>query len=252
MPNPELKRLAFFLPSTFTGLNMACGFASVLLSINHRFYAACLVIVLGAIFDSVDGRIARLTGTQSCFGEQFDSISDVVTFGVAPAILVYFRFLSELGRLGAVVGFLFLLCGALRLARFNANIDRVGSDYFQGLPIPAAAAGMVGITLLSLEFEAVVDQPYIVCGYILFYSVLMISNIPFNSFKGFQKDSKKKKWILILIFLLALLTFIFEHYMVMLIINMYVITSLIHFIRKGGSVHDVFHWNYENEENECS
>ena len=131
------KRLAFFLPNTFTALNMACGFFSIILGYQGQFYQAAMILGLGAIFDSVDGRVARMTGTQSVFGEQFDSISDVVSFGVAPAFLVYNKFFINLGRIGLVTSFIFLLCGALRLARFNANIDKVSSNFFQGLPIPS-------------------------------------------------------------------------------------------------------------------
>ena len=92
------KRWAFFLPNTFTALNMACGFYSIILSYRGDFYFAAMILLLGAIFDSVDGRVARMTGTQSPFGEQFDSISDVVSFGAAPAFLVFNKFLSPLAR----------------------------------------------------------------------------------------------------------------------------------------------------------
>ena len=121
---PGGQKFAFFLPNTFTALNMACGFSAILFSFNGKFYNACLALILGAIFDLVDGRLARLTGTQSTFGEQFDSLSDLVCFGVAPAFLVYNCFFSEIGKLGLVVSFFYLLCGALRLARFNSNIEK--------------------------------------------------------------------------------------------------------------------------------
>ena len=136
---PDKKKLAFFLPNSFTALNLACGFFSILLSFKGEFYFACIVLGLGAIFDSVDGRVARLTGTQSSFGEQFDSLSDLISFGMAPSFLVFNRFLSESGRVGVIVAFFYLLCGALRLARFNANINKVSSTFFQGLPIPSGA-----------------------------------------------------------------------------------------------------------------
>ena len=114
------KRLAFFLPNIFTGLNMACGFASMVLASRGLHYEAAMILILGAIFDSVDGRVARLTGTSSSFGEQFDSLSDAVSFGVAPAFLIFNKYLSQYGRLGAVISFVYLLCAALRLARFNS------------------------------------------------------------------------------------------------------------------------------------
>jgi len=128
-----------------------------------------MLLVLGAIFDSVDGRVARITHTQSAFGEQFDSISDVVTFGVAPAFLVYNKFFITAGRLGLVTSFIFLLCGALRLARFNANIDKVSSDFFQGLPIPSGALALVGLTLFSLEYPEINTFTPVFVVYVLFF-----------------------------------------------------------------------------------
>jgi CDP-diacylglycerol--serine O-phosphatidyltransferase len=93
------KKLAFFLPNIFTAMNIGCGFVAIMLSMNGEFYKGCMFIFLGAIFDSVDGRVARLTGTSSAFGEQFDSMSDLISFGLAPAIMFYHRFLSDSGRL---------------------------------------------------------------------------------------------------------------------------------------------------------
>jgi CDP-diacylglycerol--serine O-phosphatidyltransferase len=143
------KKLSFFLPNIFTALNMACGFASITLSIEGRFESACILLILGAIFDSVDGRIARITGTSSHFGEQFDSMSDLISFGAAPSFLLYQKYLHQYERLGAVIAFLYILCGALRLARFNANIEKIRSDFFQGLPIPGAAMALIGFILFS-------------------------------------------------------------------------------------------------------
>ena len=143
----DAKRIAFFLPNTFTALNMACGFSSVLFSFRGEFYYASMILLLGAIFDLVDGRVARLMNAQSTFGEYFDSLSDVVSFGVAPAFIMYNCFFKDFGRIGQVVAFVYLLCGALRLARFNANIEKVSSNFFQGLPIPMAALALVGLVL---------------------------------------------------------------------------------------------------------
>ena len=130
---------------------------------------------MGALFDSVDGRVARLTGTQSSFGEQFDSLSDLISFGMAPAMIYYFKFLAGSGRPGMVVAFIFLLCGALRLARFNANIDKVSSDYFQGLPIPGAATAVIGFILLSVAFPNI--------GFLDYSNSLSFTLRPFNDFQ---------------------------------------------------------------------
>ncbi len=179
-----MKKIAFFLPNIFTALNMACGFVAGIYSWKGEFYIGCMFIFLGGIFDSVDGRVARMTGTQSSFGEQFDSLSDIISFGIAPSLMVYNRFFFDMGKEGLVLSFLFLLCGALRLARFNANIEKVSSDYFQGLPIPSAAMAVIGYILLSLDFPSLVENKILSAVYVVFYSLLMISNIPFYSFKN--------------------------------------------------------------------
>jgi CDP-diacylglycerol--serine O-phosphatidyltransferase len=246
----ESKRIAFFLPNTFTALNMACGFLSVIYSFQGEFYKACMILFLGAIFDSVDGRIARITGTQSQFGEQFDSISDVISFGIAPALLAYNRFFFGLGRVGIVVTFIFCLCGALRLARFNANIEKVSSEYFQGLPIPAAAMAVIGYVLLSLEFPMIADWNYISIAYVLLYGVLMISNIPFYSFKNSAWVRNHKKAMLFFIFLMIALTFMHEHIMIPGVMSIYVVISLIYFFTHKGELSNVFEWKNEEKDND--
>lgn len=244
------RRLAFFLPNTFTALNMACGFFSIILGWKGEFYQASMILLLGAIFDSVDGRVARMTGTQSAFGEQFDSISDVVSFGVAPAFLVYNKFFSDLGRIGLITSFIFLLCGALRLARFNANIDKVSSEYFQGLPIPSGALAMVGLTLFSSVVPEIMDYRPILIGYVLFYSFLMISNIPFNSFKKSEWVRKHKKRVLFIIFSVIILTFLYEEIMIGGVILLYVLGSLIYFFKNKGAMDDMFNWKSEHDDDD--
>ncbi len=242
------RRLAFFLPNTFTALNMACGFFSIILGWKGEFYSASMLLVLGAIFDSVDGRVARMTHTQSAFGEQFDSISDVVTFGVAPAFLVYNKFFFDLGRIGLITSFIFLLCGALRLARFNANIDKVSSDFFQGLPIPSGALAMVGLVLFSIKYPILNDfSPFLIL-YVLFFAFLMISNIPFNSFKKSEWVRLHKKRVLAIIFLLMILTSVEEEIMIGFIINVYVFASLLYFMKNKGKLDDMFQWKNEDDE----
>ncbi len=241
------KRWAFFLPNTFTALNMACGFTAILHGFNGEFYKACMFIVLGAIFDSVDGRIARLTNTQSSFGEQFDSMSDLVSFGVSPAIVYYFRFLNNSGRIGMIAAFFFVLCGALRLARFNANIDKVKSDYFQGLPIPGGATATISLILISLNFPEVENFKILTLGYIFFYSALMISNIPFPSFKNSEWVKNHRKQALMIIFLVLASLFVYEEIMIPVIISFYVIASLVYFLTHKEKFQGIFHWKEEAE-----
>jgi len=240
------KKLAFFLPNTFTALNMACGFMSIILSWKGEFYNAAMILLLGSIFDSVDGRVARMTGTQSVFGEQFDSLSDLISFGAAPAFMVYNRFFIDLGRLGFIISFIYLICGALRLARFNANIEKVSSDFFQGLPIPSGALGVVGLVLVSLEIDVINQNKTIALVYVFLFSILMISNIPFYSFKNSQFVKKNKKIVFIFILLTLLVTFLYEEIMIGSIINIYVMGSLFYYITHKSSFEDMFNWKNEN------
>ena len=241
------RRWAFFLPNTFTALNMGCGFIAILHGFHGEFYKACMFIVLGALFDSVDGRVARMTNTQSSFGEQFDSLSDLVSFGVSPAMVYYFRFLSDSGRPGMVAAFFFMLCGALRLARFNANIGHVKSDYFQGLPIPGGACAVVSMILISLNIPEIVNMKPLTVGYVLFYAALMISNIPFPSFKKSEWVSKHKKQVLMLIFILIASLFIYEEIMIPIIITLYVVSTLVYFITHRKKFEGIFEWKEEPE-----
>ena len=243
----ENRRLAYFIPNTFTALNMACGFGAILFAFHGKFYQACMFIVLGAIFDSVDGRIARMTNTQSSFGEQFDSLSDLVSFGVSPAIVYYFRFLSEAGRPGMVACFFFMLCGALRLARFNANIDKNKSDYFQGLPIPGGATAVISLIFLSSTFPVIIEYKALTVLYLLFYAALMISNIPFPSFKKSEWVKNHRKQVLMIIFLIIASLFIYEEVMIPAIITFYVVASLIYWMTHLKKFQGIFDWKDEPE-----
>ena len=223
--------IAYFIPNTFTAVNMGCGFFAILFAQKGMFYHASMLLVVASLFDSVDGRVARLTGTESSFGEQFDSICDVISFGVAPSILVYYKFLIPYGRLGIIISFLFCLAGCLRLARFNANIDEVDPAYFQGLPIPAGALALVGYTLLASEFSFPFPQVYFSVPYVLLFSYLMISNIPFYSFKKASFVKKYSKQMLLLVILVISLVFIYEELMLFAVMVAYVIGCLIHALK---------------------
>jgi CDP-diacylglycerol---serine O-phosphatidyltransferase len=243
MGDRKLDKFAFFLPNIFTAMNIACGFIAIMYSMNDEFYRACMFIFLGAIFDSVDGRVARLTGTSSAFGEQFDSMSDLVSFGVAPAIIFYNRFLQDSGRLGMLVAFLFLLCAALRLARFNANISKVKSNYFQGLPSPGGAMAVLGYILISLEFPTLLMSKYIAMPYITFYALLMISNIPFPSFKGSPWVKNNRRKVLFLIFVMLGSLFVYEEVMIAVIITIYVIASMLYVLTHKDKFAGIFDWD---------
>lgn len=248
MAERKFDKFVFFIPNIFTAMNIGCGFVAIMYSIKGDFYKACMFIFLGAIFDSVDGRIARLTGTSSSFGEQFDSLSDLISFGMAPAIIFYNRFLLDTGRLGMVIAFLYLLCGALRLARFNANISKVKTDYFQGLPIPGAALAVLSYILVSLDFPGPFMHIYFAIPYIVFYALLMITNLPFPSFKNSEWVKKNRKKVLFLIFIIISSLFIYEQVMIPVIISAYVLGSLGYVALHRKKFHGVFDWDEEQEE----
>ena len=243
------RRLSFFLPNIFTALNLGCGFACIIFAMGGKVYESSMIILLGAIFDSVDGRVARMTGTQSHFGEQFDSVSDAISFGMAPSLMVYIFFLQEMGRVAMLGCFLFLLCGVLRLARFNANIQRINHNYFQGLPIPAAALGLAGLSLWSLNCPEIKQHPPIILGYIAFLSFLMISNIAFLSLKSSEWTRKYKKASLFIVFLIIMALFTNEEIMIGIIINAYILYSLLHFALNRKKMEYLFNWT-NGEENE--
>ena len=242
------RKWAYFLPNTFTALNMGCGFTAILQGFQGEFYKACMFIFLAAIFDSVDGRVARMTNTQSRFGEQFDSLSDLISFGVAPAFIYYFRFLTDSGRPGMVAAFFFILCGALRLARFNANIDANKSDYFQGLPIPSGAIAALSLVLVSINLPELAYYKPLTLGYLLFYAALMISNIPFPSFKNSDWVKNHKKQVLMIIFLVIASLFVYEEIMIPALITFYVIASLLYFVTHKDKFEGIFEWKEEEPE----
>jgi CDP-diacylglycerol--serine O-phosphatidyltransferase len=194
------KRRGFYLlPSLFTVANMFCGFLSIVESSRGHFERASILILIAIFADILDGRIARLTGTVSQFGEEFDSLADVTSFGVAPALLAYQWGLWEVPRVGMAVAFLFLVAGSIRLARFSSQHPE--SLDFIGLPIPAGAGS---ISMLVLTSPTPVTQPWfipVVVAFVLSLSLLMVSNLPYTS--GKQLDLRRK-WPAPALFLIAL------------------------------------------------
>ncbi len=207
--NDRIRRGIYLLPNLFTTMNMFCGFYAMVAAINGKFVAAAYAIVIAGIFDNLDGKIARATQSTSQFGVEFDSLADLVSFGVAPGLLMYQWVLSPLGRIGWLAAFLFVACGALRLARFNTQVGTVSSKHFVGLPIPAAA-GMNAVMVLFCHKIGMADQipPLIILIMLYSLSFLMVSTIKYPSFKNAALFRNKNfnmlvTAILILIFIAA-------------------------------------------------
>ncbi|NDA23744.1 MAG: CDP-diacylglycerol--serine O-phosphatidyltransferase, partial [Betaproteobacteria bacterium] len=186
-------RGVYWLPNLLTTASLFCGFTSIVQGMNHRFDLAAILCFCALIFDSLDGRVARWTGTTSAFGEQYDSLSDMVSFGAAPALIMYEWALKGLGKFGWVAAFVYVAGAALRLARFNTNLGVVDKRFFQGLPSPAAAAMVVGLIWAFTELEAsnLVEwrgPDLALLGWLLtvYAGLTMVSNAPFYSFKTFN------------------------------------------------------------------
>ncbi|HPS94009.1 MAG TPA: CDP-diacylglycerol--serine O-phosphatidyltransferase, partial [Deltaproteobacteria bacterium] len=174
------KRAVPFLPNFITALSLFCGFYSIMFSLKGNYYMASIFILISGFIDGIDGRVARMTNSTSEFGKEFDSLSDLVAFGVAPAILVYLWELSSYGKFGFIASFLFVACGALRLARFNIDTSG-GMTHFTGLPIPLAAAAVSSTYLLTGLTGSFPALTILVGVYVL--SFLMVSSIQYPSFK---------------------------------------------------------------------
>ena len=174
----------YILPNLFTLAALFGGFYAIVMAMNGRFDQAAVGVFCAMVLDSLDGRVARMTNTQSAFGEQMDSLSDMVSFGAAPALIAYVWGLTSLGRWGWIGAFVYCACAALRLARFNVNTAVVDKRFFQGLPSPAAAALVAGF--IYLMNDAAIDSfgvRWITFGLMLFAGLTMVTNLPFYSFK---------------------------------------------------------------------
>jgi CDP-diacylglycerol--serine O-phosphatidyltransferase len=172
------------LPNMVTLAALFGGFYAVVMAMNGRYDLATVAIFASMVLDSLDGRVARMTNTQSAFGEQMDSLSDMVSFGAAPALIAYEWTLRGLGRWGWIAAFVYCACAALRLARFNVNTGVVDKRYFQGLPSPAAAALVAGFIWLMTETGVKPDDvSWIMFALTLYSGLTMVTNVPFYSFK---------------------------------------------------------------------
>jgi CDP-diacylglycerol---serine O-phosphatidyltransferase len=185
-PTPRHKGI-YVLPNLFTLAALFGGFYSIVMAMNERFDLAAIGVFCAMVLDSLDGRVARMTNTQSEFGAQMDSLADMVSFGAAPALIVYEWALRGLGRWGWIAAFVYCACAALRLARFNVNTAVVDKRFFQGLPSPAAAALVIGFMWVMLELGIggrEVAWPMFAVA--LFSGLTMVTNVPFFSFKDMQ------------------------------------------------------------------
>lgn len=203
MPNFNMRdsenrhRSIYLLPNAFTTAALFAGFYAVVQAMNDRFETAAIAIFVAMVLDGMDGRVARLTNTQSAFGEQYDSLSDMTSFGVAPALVAYEWILQDLGRWGWLAAFVYVAGAALRLARFNTNIAVVDKRFFQGLPSPAAAALVAGFVWLAIDNKLPIHDSimaWVAFGLTTYAGVAMVSNAPFFSGKSFALGRSVPFW----------------------------------------------------------
>ncbi|MFZ9140878.1 MAG: CDP-diacylglycerol--serine O-phosphatidyltransferase [Burkholderiaceae bacterium] len=188
--NPRRRQSIYLLPNLFTTACLFSGFYAIVMAMNSQFAHASVAIFVAMVLDSLDGRVARLTNTTSDFGANYDSLADMVSFGVAPALIAYEWALQGMGKLGWLAAFIYVAGAALRLARFNTNAAVIDKRFFQGLPSPAAAALVAGFIWLVTDLRetrfithAVTDLRWLVWGLTVYAGVTMVSSVPFYSFK---------------------------------------------------------------------
>lgn len=209
------KKGIYLLPNLFTTGAMFAGYYSIISSINGKYELAAISVFIAALLDGLDGRVARLTNTQSAFGEQYDSLSDLVSFGLAPSLLVYNWSLNSLsqihpimGKIGWLAAFIYAACGAMRLARFNVQIEAVDKAYFQGLASPAAAAVICSFVWVAVDHEFSGESlRFVVLPLTIIVGLLMVSRFRYYSFKTLPfKESVPFAWIIALMLIFVLLT----------------------------------------------
>ena len=210
---PVVSRGVYLAPNLITTLSLLSGFFSILSSTQGHFYKASLAIFLSAILDGADGRVARMLNAQSPFGEQYDSLADMLAFGVAPAILIYSFALQPLGRVGIGCAFIFTACAAFRLARFNVQIGEVDKKYFVGLASPLAAILVTSAVMVAIDHNYWIGQydgqvMVIAAIWVVICGLLMVSNIKYYSFKEF--DRKKVPFVALIIGVLVMAIVLYD------------------------------------------
>lgn len=235
-----VQRSKFALPSILTLFSVACGFSSVVMSINaagerpaQYFLVAAALLVLAGVFDALDGRVARATNTATEFGVQLDSLADVVSFGMAPAILAYRYGFFQIGlsdhlvrNLGWAACFFFVACGALRLARFNVQVGQVDPRYFVGMPIPAGAACVASVILCWPDPPALPRNAYLFAVMLVLVALLMVSTVRFPSFKKKPRTSRGTMWATVGLVALICLLIVFRERFFLGFLGFFILLSL--------------------------
>ena len=198
------RKGVYLLPNLFTTGALFAGFYAIIAATNGAFEPAAVAIFIAMIFDGLDGRVARMTNTQSEFGAQYDSLSDCISFGVAPALVAYSWMLHNLGKIGWMVAFIYAACAALRLARFNVQIETADKRFFTGLPSPSAAGLVAGMVWLgtSIDIDRTSSMFAIMAALVTGYAAaMMVSNVKYNSFKELDVKGRVPFFVILAIVL---------------------------------------------------
>lgn len=222
----EKNKFVFLLPNLMTAVSLFLGILSVFASVKGEFDKAGIFIFLSLIFDGLDGRIARLTGTCSKFGVEFDSLADLVAFGVAPAMLVYFAAGHDFGRAGVLAAGFFVVFGAIRLARFNVQSECSEPNMFIGLPIPSAAVFMACWTMLLSSCNVIGEYKGALITASFVVSLLMVSNIRYASFKKMQLSKQALMKIFVLVLVVFAVMYLYFLETLTAIITLFVISGI--------------------------
>lgn len=201
--NGSKHRGIYLLPNMLTTAGLFSGFYAIVASMNGQFQMAAIAIFIAMVFDGLDGRVARLTNTESDFGAEFDSMADIVSFGMAPALVAYNWALADLGKLGWLAAFIYVAGGALRLARFNTMLGSADKRYFQGLAIPSAAAIVAGMVWVGAKYEISPDAvDWLVALFTVACGLLMVSNFRYHSFKDVDWRGKVNFLVILVVVLI--------------------------------------------------
>ena len=242
-PPRRFRRGVYLLPSMFTVGNLFCGYACIVYAMRGEFATAAPFIGFAMVLDMLDGRIARMTGTASDFGIELDSLADVVSFGMAPAILSFAWGLQPLGRLGWAVGFLFLAAAALRLARFNIQVGSQDKRYFVGLASPAAAAVPAATVFAYPAGFQTFTESLAVIPMVIVPALLMVSTIRFRSLKTFDLQTRRSYSVLLIVAVIIAVVAAQPEYVLVVLAYGYLASAFIELLwtrlrRRGGSQED--------------
>ncbi len=236
------QRGIYLLPNLFTSAALFSGFFAIVQSMNGHFELAAIAIFVAMVLDGLDGRVARMTNTQSAFGAEYDSLSDMVSFGVAPALILYIWALKPLGKLGWLAAFTYCACAALRLARFNTKLDDENQDkrYFQGLPSPAAAALLAGFVWVSYEygvsgrdvFFGILQWKWMAWGLTIFAGLSMVSDLRYYSGKDINLKESVPFFVILGIMLLIVLISYSPPEVLLFVMASYALSGYIMWIQK--------------------